>query len=54
MGAEPSLIYLHSIFSFTYHIIYSTNIVEQTLMRPKSSWPYSLDREVAKVYHVGK
>lgn len=45
-------IYLHTVFSFTYHFIYSTNIVEQTLMRTKSPWPYSMGGEVANVPFV--
>lgn len=48
MGADPHWIHLHTIFSFTYHFIYSTNIFEQFSMRPELSWPYSLEGEIAK------
>lgn len=48
MGAKPPLIHLNTIYSFIYHFIYSTSIVEQNPIRPESFWPYSLKREAAK------
>lgn len=47
-GAESSSVQVRTTYSFIYYFIYSTTTVEQIPMRPESSWPYSLKREIAK------